>query len=44
MVTVKVTTDVATTTSNFTDRIAAYKYALHLAESGYENVEIREGV
>ncbi len=44
MVTVKVTTNVGSTTSNFTDRVAAYKYALHLAESGFEDVEIREGV
>ena len=44
MVTVRVTTKESTTDTNFIDRVRAYAYALHLAERGYENVEIREGV
>jgi hypothetical protein len=44
MVTVKVTTNTGSITSNFKNRVAAYKYALHLAEAGYKNVEITEGV
>jgi hypothetical protein len=44
MVTVKVTTHLGITTADFTNRVAAYKYALHMAEAGYKNVEITEGV
>jgi hypothetical protein len=43
VVTVIVTTKKSTTTANFTDKVSAYRYALHLAEEGCE-VEIREGV
>jgi hypothetical protein len=44
MITVKITTGESTTTADFTNRVAAYKYALHMAEAGYKNVEITEGV
>ena len=43
-ITIRITTDRTKTEYYFTDRVAAYKYALHMAEAGYEDVEIREGV
>lgn len=43
MITVTVKTKKSTTTANFTNKVAAYRYALHLAEEGCE-VEIKEGV